>query len=119
MSCRARRCGPGSGPHRRLRGTSSRTGARPSRACALERRRGQVVEVGDRVGLRPQADLPSVAERTIGRLDDPFAVEMNLELVVTRFCGQVVPGVLGDLAVPAGELDAAAVLDVVDAHVVL
>src|SRR5207244_1141889 len=80
---------------------------------------GEVVEVGDRVGLGPQADLAGLGEGLVLGIDDLLAVPVDLEVVPAGLGAQLVPGAAADGPVPACELAALALHHVIQAHVVL
>src|SRR5215472_13494988 len=83
------------------------------------RRRGQVVELDDRIGLRPDAKLARLREGLVMGIDDLLSVEEDLEVVALRLHCQLVPFPRGHLPVPARELPAVALDHVVEADVVL
>src|SRR5438128_10802047 len=103
---------------------SGRTWCLPASAVAsgmvtlLLSHRGQVVELDDRVRLCPDAELPGVLERIVVLVDHLLAVEENLDVVADHLHRELVPGARGDLAVPAGELHAAALHGVVEVDIV-
>src|SRR6266849_10360803 len=103
---------------------SGRTWCLPASAVAsgmvtlLLSHRGQVVELDDRVRLRPDAELPGVLERAVMVVDHFVAVEEYLDVVADHLHRELVPHARGDLAVPAGELHAAALHGVVEVDVV-
>src|SRR5260221_8127949 len=87
----------------------SRTGStRPSagRACRSVRRRRQIIEVGDGIRLRPQADLPGIRERLVVRVDDLLVVPVHFEVIADRVDPKRMPGAARYRAVPAGKLTA-------------
>src|SRR5437870_11383943 len=72
---------------------------RPSRLLGvlLLRRRSQIVELDDRVGLGPDAELAGILERAVVIVDDLLAVEEDLDVVAHHFHREIVPGAGGDL----------------------
>src|SRR3954469_22509412 len=93
--------------------------SRISHGDLLFSHRGQIVELDDRVRLRPDAELPGILERGIVIIDHFLAVQEHLDVVAHHLHCQVVPYARGHLAVPARELHAAAVHGVVEVDVVL
>src|SRR6266700_3027780 len=79
----------------------------------------EVVELNDRVRLRPEPDLPRVLERVVGPVEHLAAVVEDDEAIAGGLELQRVPGALGHLDVLASELAPAAARDVIDATVVL
>src|SRR5260370_42070287 len=57
----------------------------------------EVVELDDRVRLRPEPDAPCILERVVGRIEDHRSVEPDDEVISGRLDLQRVPGVLGYL----------------------
>src|SRR5436190_3844497 len=74
----------------------------------------EVVEVDHRVGLGPDADLARLRERLVGGLEHFLAVEGDHEAIALGLDLVVVPDPGLDLAAPALDLLALAVLDVVE-----
>src|SRR5262249_19255372 len=86
---------------------------------ASQRARREIVEEGDRVRFRPQADLARVTERAVVVIDDLRAIPVGLEVVTLGHEPVFVPRARRHLAVPPRDLLTFAVLDEVEAHVVL
>src|SRR5439155_14151500 len=87
-------------------------------AASLRRRR-EIVELDDRICLRPHAELARVLEGIVVLVDHLRAVQEDLDVVPDHLHSKLVPHARGDLAVPAGEPVPAPLDDVVQVHVVL
>src|SRR6266849_1172799 len=85
----------------------------------LQRRRGQVVEINDRIRFGPEADSPWIREGFVLRIDYFLVVKEDLEVVAFGFHRQVVPDAAGDLAIPPREFSPVPFHHVVEANVVL
>src|SRR5437588_3607830 len=86
---------------------------------AYIRRRCEIVELDDRICLRPHAELARVLEGIVVLVNHLRAVQEDLNVVPDHLHGEFVPHTRGDLAVPTGETDPAALDDVEQVHVVL
>src|SRR5215470_10794759 len=80
---------------------------------------GQIVELDDRIGLGPDAELARVGERRVVGVDDLLPIEEDLEVISLGLDREVVPLSGSDLPIPARELAPVALDHVVEAHVVL
>src|SRR5882724_11340900 len=89
------------------------------RRAWLLRRRREIVELDDRVRLRPDPELPRVLEGVVVLVDHLFAVEEHLDVVADHPYRQFVPHPRRYLAVPSREPVPAPLDDVVQVHVVL
>src|SRR5580698_8731430 len=81
-----------------------------------ERRDGEIVEVGDRVGPRPEAD-PAGVEGPVDGLEDLRAVPREADPVALHVEPDLVPRDAEVRALPAAEGRALAVLHHVEVHV--
>jgi len=101
--------------------------ATPERHCNNARFRkwlskrgdGEIVEGRQGVRFGPKADEARPSQGAVFGLNDQFTVERDKEPRTLGLYFELVPGVLADLAVPAPELNAPPVLNVIEAHVVL
>src|SRR5437867_11891872 len=85
--------------------------------AASLRRRCEIVELDDRICLRPHAELARVLEGIVVLVDHLRAVQEDLDVVPDHLHGKLMPHARGDLAVPTGETDPAALDDGVEVPV--
>src|SRR5512143_3050783 len=99
-------------------GRSTRWGG-PRGSGLPERSRRETIEVGDGVGLRPDADLSRFPEGLVSGFDDGSSFPEDPQLVATQLEPQGVPDPRRDLAAPAAELLPAPVHDSIEPDVAL
>src|SRR5439155_13240683 len=93
--------------------------ARERAASGRESGCGEIVEQGVRIGFRPHANLTWRSEPCVVDVDQFLAVEVDLDVIAAHVRAQRVPDPRCDGHMHALHLDAAAILHVVPADVVL
>ena len=77
----------------------------------------QIIEVGDGIGFRPDANLAGLTEGCVSGVHDLLSIPKDNEPLTTRFNPQCMPHPAGDSSTPTGQLPAASVHHTIESHI--